>query len=311
MLATATRTTDSPAKASAELPLGAGRQSRSGQNADWPLAARVADRPGDSHEREAEHTADRLERVDAQPPGGSVNGPVASSTDGRPLDPRTRDFFEARLGHDLSDVRIHDGPAANRAAAVLHAQAFTTGGDVYFNADRYDTRSRDGRRLLAHELAHVIQQRQVPGAPRIQRQEEAGAPAPAVVTPEGQSDDELQQRTGVLVLLAPTVVTTSSQRWVSRQFTRVAAGRIVVDTNLTYPRLPVDCRPEGGEYYVTVRGTTNSGQAVSDTHRYPIGTSVTTIVPIPERGNYQVEVGVDGGCADNPFRLEVGVTWRS
>lgn len=77
---------------------------------------------------------------------------------GRPLDASTRAFFEPRFGHDFGNVRIHtDSQAANSAHAV-NALAYTVGRDVVFDQGRYHPRSDDGQRLLAHELAHVVQQ---------------------------------------------------------------------------------------------------------------------------------------------------------
>src|SRR5438128_31803 len=76
---------------------------------------------------------------------------------GRPLDAATRAPFEVGFGRDLSGVRVHDDARAARAASSLGADAFAVGADVYFGRNRYDAASRDGRRLLAHELGHVVQ----------------------------------------------------------------------------------------------------------------------------------------------------------
>jgi outer membrane protein OmpA-like peptidoglycan-associated protein len=66
--------------------------------------------------------------------------------------------MEARFGADFSGVRIHTDGDANKVAQALGANAFTTGSDIYFNANRYNPESTDGRHLLAHELTHVVQQ---------------------------------------------------------------------------------------------------------------------------------------------------------
>jgi hypothetical protein len=66
-------------------------------------------------------------------------------------------------------VRVHTGPLAEESARALDAQAFTIGQDVFFDKDRYDPRTRRGRWLLAHEVAHTVQQR-APGTARVQRQ---------------------------------------------------------------------------------------------------------------------------------------------
>ena len=82
----------------------------------------------------------------------------ALATPGRPLDARTRRAMEARFGYDFSGVRVHDDARAAATAAEIDAAAFTVGEDLVFGAGRFDPASPDGRRLLAHELAHVVQQ---------------------------------------------------------------------------------------------------------------------------------------------------------
>ncbi|MFC7737931.1 DUF4157 domain-containing protein [Roseomonas sp. GCM10028921] len=78
---------------------------------------------------------------------------------GRPLDPATRGLLEPRFGHDFGGVRVHAGPAAARAAQAVHAQAFTLGRDIVLGEGAPAPRSAAGQRLMAHELAHVVQQR--------------------------------------------------------------------------------------------------------------------------------------------------------
>ncbi len=87
---------------------------------------------------------------------------------GQPLDPVTRAFMEPRFGHDFGRVQVHtDARAANSARAV-NALAYTVGHDVVFAAGQYQPRSGQGRRLLAHELSHVVQQSV--DSPSLQRQ---------------------------------------------------------------------------------------------------------------------------------------------
>jgi hypothetical protein len=77
---------------------------------------------------------------------------------GQPLDGSTRAFMEPRFGHDFSQVRVHtDGKAADSARAV-HAHAYTVGHNVVFAANEFAPATDRGRELLAHELAHVVQQ---------------------------------------------------------------------------------------------------------------------------------------------------------
>lgn len=76
---------------------------------------------------------------------------------GRPLDASSRTFFEPRLGLDLGHVRLHDDALAAHSARAVNARAFTVGNHIAI-ADGIDTTSASGRRLLAHELTHVLQQ---------------------------------------------------------------------------------------------------------------------------------------------------------
>jgi hypothetical protein len=77
----------------------------------------------------------------------------------QPLNGATRAFMESRFGHDFGSVRIHRGPEANAAAQAVHAAAFTIGRDIVVADPFYEPESSAGQYLLAHELAHTIQQR--------------------------------------------------------------------------------------------------------------------------------------------------------
>jgi Domain of unknown function (DUF4157) len=90
---------------------------------------------------------------------------------GRPLDAPGRSFMETRLGHDFSGVRVHADATAIASARTVNALAYTVGRDIVFGAGQYQPSTPSGRRLLAHELAHVAQDA---NSPVIRRQ-----PAPA------------------------------------------------------------------------------------------------------------------------------------
>jgi hypothetical protein len=70
--------------------------------------------------------------------------------------------MESALGHDFGDVRVHTDAAAAGSARAVQAQAYTVGSHVVFGEGRYQPGSTEGRRTLAHELTHVVQQRQGP-----------------------------------------------------------------------------------------------------------------------------------------------------
>jgi GH24 family phage-related lysozyme (muramidase) len=77
---------------------------------------------------------------------------------GEPLDARTRAFMEHRFGHDFSKVRVHIDQRAVESAAAVRAHAYTVGPDIAFGTGRYAPETDMGKRLLIHELAHVVQQ---------------------------------------------------------------------------------------------------------------------------------------------------------
>src|SRR5205823_4289951 len=77
---------------------------------------------------------------------------------GQPLDSATRAFMEPRFGHDFSGVRVHANSRAAASARAVNALAYTVGRDVVFGVGRYEPTTSAGRRLLAHELTHVVQQ---------------------------------------------------------------------------------------------------------------------------------------------------------
>jgi len=87
---------------------------------------------------------------------------VISSGGGRPLDPEVRSDMEARIGSDFGDVRVHDDGRAHDSAVAVNAHAYTVGPNIVFQRDRYDPTSPDGQVTLAHELTHVVQQRNGP-----------------------------------------------------------------------------------------------------------------------------------------------------
>jgi hypothetical protein len=83
---------------------------------------------------------------------------------GRPLDAETRAYMEPRLGHDFSKVRVHADDRAAESARSVGARAYTVGNAVVFNSGQYAPQTPSGLRLLAHELAHVVQQQGGAGA---------------------------------------------------------------------------------------------------------------------------------------------------
>ncbi len=114
----------------------------------------------------------RQEELSRMRQGNGDRGPSASvlpivedvlRSPGEPLDAATRAFFEPRFGHDFSRVRVHSDDRAAASARAVNAVAYTVGRNIAFDLGRYDPTTRQGQRLLAHELTHVAQQdRQMP-----------------------------------------------------------------------------------------------------------------------------------------------------
>jgi hypothetical protein len=102
-------------------------------------------------------------RTRANPTGGAAPPVVHEvlSSPGQPLDPGARQFMESRFGHDFSAIRIHTGEQAATSARSVGALAYTYGSHIVFASGRYEPGSVSGRRLLAHELTHTIQQQPV------------------------------------------------------------------------------------------------------------------------------------------------------
>src|SRR6476660_5887998 len=84
------------------------------------------------------------------------------NSNGSPLAPDVQEEMSGRLGHDFSDVRVHNDSAAHESAQSVNAHAYTVGSNVVFQRDKYDPSSSEGKTMLAHELTHVVQQRNGP-----------------------------------------------------------------------------------------------------------------------------------------------------
>jgi hypothetical protein len=120
----------------------------------------------EEEEEEDEEEMLRAMKVNARVPTvtSSLEAAIQSvrRSSAHPLDRATRAFMEPRFGQDFRHVRIHTGTAAANAARAVGARAFTIGSDVVFGQGNYTPEIRTGQRLLAHELAHVMQQRHTP-----------------------------------------------------------------------------------------------------------------------------------------------------
>jgi hypothetical protein len=130
---------------------------------------------GSRYEQEADRLADqvaddagsvapsRLAGDEAHAGFAPASVATALSGAGGPLDPALRGEMERRFDHDFSGVRIHSGSEAERSARDLGARAYTVGTDIVVGASGLLPGTRSGRRLIAHELTHVVQQSRAAG----------------------------------------------------------------------------------------------------------------------------------------------------
>jgi hypothetical protein len=114
---------------------------------------------GPEEKKEEELTQAKQASGQASHAGPNLEAQVRSlKGDGKPLPKSTRDFFEPRFGYDFSQVQVHTGDQAAKTARKLNARAFTVGRDVILGTRQYTLATDSGKRLMAHELTHVIQQ---------------------------------------------------------------------------------------------------------------------------------------------------------
>ena len=213
--------------------------------------------PGDTYEQEADRIADRvvavsghqvpcqaprsIQHLSGQPDGRGDAAPASVGrvlgTSGEPLEPALRQSMEQRFGHDFSSVRVHSDQAAARSAHDVFANAYTVGSHIAFGAGQFDSGSAKGRRLLAHELTHVVQQGSA-GRLSLQRDEKKDKPKddaarqqPAPVTADPATayfhivvrDSGLDLGGGVLVSDLAAAKTRLMQRRVDKPWTLVLA----------------------------------------------------------------------------------------
>jgi Domain of unknown function (DUF4157) len=100
---------------------------------------------------------------------------------GQPLDPSSRGYFEPRFGHDFSRVRVHSDAGAAQSARDIDARAYTVGNNIVFGAGRFAPGAGAGRQLLAHELAHVVQNTAARAADTIRRTPDPPPEPPAKI----------------------------------------------------------------------------------------------------------------------------------
>jgi hypothetical protein len=118
---------------------------------------------------------EKIQRITAGSESGEIQTPSlvneVLSSGGKPLDQVTRNFFEPRFGYDFSNVKIHTGGKAADSSEMINANAYTFGNNIVFNENRFAPQTDSGKKLLAHELTHIVQQGNAKVRPLVQRDE--------------------------------------------------------------------------------------------------------------------------------------------
>ncbi len=225
-------------------------------NASQPLIQTklVVGAVNDPHEQEADRVAESVIgfenddlsvdaagaiRKSGAPPVGSATYPAQDAGDdvasemsnlqsgGTPLPEGTQSFFESRFGHDFSGVRIHSDSRAATLASTLNARAFTLGRDIVFGRGEYSPGTAGGNRLLAHELAHVVQQHS--SQTTIQRQPKSQPP----LDPAGKILPALSEQIEIIgeVLLPLHILDANTQPFLDPrgQPLRDNKGKLILD----------------------------------------------------------------------------------
>lgn len=146
----------------------------------------------------------------------SIVGDTINSGNGKALDVNTKMFMENRFGYDFSNVKIHTQGLSAKSAESINAKAYTSGSNIVFNEGQYNPATQQGKKLLAHELTHVVQQGNNAATKSIQRQP---AVTPAVA-PRGTNPADCME--SICTNLDTTARPTS-----------VAAAQTLADTWLT------------------------------------------------------------------------------
>jgi len=208
--------------------------------------------PGDVQEREADRAAEQVlhtpepgKNLDARKDAGLRLSRFASGTaqrsleippavsdvvssPGEPLDTATRAFMEPRLGHELAHVRIHRDELAVASARSVNARAYTVGAHIVFGAGEYAPSGEAGKRLLAHEMTHVLQQDRS-GTLAVQRREGKYPDPDAPLVYQGQT------------FVSPYTILKPKKLNVKGPFTAAVLDQI----SRWYTDVPENCSPVG------------------------------------------------------------------
>ena len=267
--------------------------------------------PNDALERDADAGAEHVMRM-AGPVAHGASASSAAARGGVPLSPDLRAFFEPRFGRDFSDVRIHaDAAAADRARAA-QARAYTIGPDVVFGAGEYAPATGEGRRLLAHELSHVVQQASA-GTTSVQRQPVADD----VATLERELASRISERAMLARMLEESNKTidaggptrrldTGAKKEEARLKSGAGVGLKRFDLTDLLPK--VDVVREKGGYRLTARFELSYAGLTEEQGRSKAATDSPRLEKVL-RDAWTVDL-TEGRYAGNRFRLEPRIEFR-
>lgn len=244
----------------------------------------------------------------AQQGGASQAAPNFSSRlsarkgGGSPLPAPARAQMEQGIGADFSQVRIHTDSEAAQMNKEIHAQAFTHGKDVYFNNGKFSPESAEGKRLLAHELTHVVQQN---GGQSNDIQRDISTPLPRRVRPNRRTGIARTTINGIRVIILPDSVSEvagngaeTSADWnsVTINYETDSRGRIKSFTGPAGPEVTIHTvYEEGADPNATSaygRGTTAADQRAGNTSlRFHEGSHGTAVLDYIRSNPFPVFTG--------------------
>jgi len=216
---------------------------------------------------------------------------------GRPLSHAERAFFEPRFGHDFGHVRVHGDRHAAGLARSVGARAFTVGSDVFLGPGEAAPDQPEGRRLLAHELTHVVQQRH--GGPRIQRAVELIPPPGCVSTilEDGlrdttesfdvayRADASIDRAAFVKITLRQRAGVGSEQVLDSQRIDRPEGGKIPREGSVRFPaRIPISNPSHYYELFMQFMNEAGVVYGGLDGPRPPVKFDLCQLLPAPTAG---------------------------
>ena len=189
-----------------------------------------------------------------------ISNQINNVSGGKPLDDSTKSFMESRFNHDFSNVRIHDDSKSQQLSRVVNARAFTTGNNIFLGKDE----SVSDKRLMAHELVHVVQQNSSTDSPHMKNDIKKTALLSSI-----HKKDKGIQRT------LPTIITNYVGEWIAVTalgfaLTNGIAGAARGDIHYTFARMRGVMLPGGGTNTAEYRTQNPNRQIFRGVHRLAV-----------------------------------------